>query len=132
MTNEVRACYPGPMIRLRASILGVLLFGLACNDGGADEDASAGDPPAAPTDLVVEPLGGGAHLTWEDNSDNEDEFMIMRKNGTGDFQEIASVTFDTVQYHDEPLTSGTSYTYMIMAVNADGQSSSNEVVFDAP
>jgi hypothetical protein len=28
--------------------------------------------------LTAEPLGGGAHLAWVDNSDDEDEFMVMR------------------------------------------------------
>jgi hypothetical protein len=132
LTIEQCACYPAPMTKLRASIVAVLFFGLAaCNDSG-EEESSVDNSPAAPTDLTVVPAGGGAHVTWTDNSDNEDEFVVMRKDGTAEFQEIASVPFDTVQYHDEPVTSGTSYTYMVMAVNADGESHSDEVVLDAP
>jgi hypothetical protein len=114
------------MHALRAAIL-ALSFITACSD-----EPATGDPPAAPTNLEVVQAGGGAHLTWADNSDNEDEFLIMRKEGTAEYQEIASVPFDTVQYHNEPLTAGASYTYKIVAVNADGEAESNEVTFDAP
>ncbi len=90
--------------------------------------------PAAPTGLTAEPRTGGAHLTWTDNADNETEFMVMRmKNGVDtDYAVTATVPFDTEQYHDAPLTSGGTYMYMIMAMNDDGESESDEVAFNAP
>jgi hypothetical protein len=129
LTELRKRCYVESMHLLRASILGLSFLStlVACS-----EEPATGDPPAAPTNLEVVQAGGGAHLTWEDNSDNEDEFLIMRKDGTAEYQELASVTFDSVQYHDEPLISGTMYVYKIVAVNADGESESNEVTFDAP
>lgn len=99
----------------------------ACGDDG-------GGAPAAPSGLAAEALSGGAHLTWTDNADNEVEFMVMRKRDgvDTDFTTVATVPFDTEQYHDAPLTSGTTYRYAIMAMNDDGETMSAEISFTAP
>ena len=68
----------------------------------------------APSELTVTQLGSGLHVTWKDNSTDEDEFAIERKAG-GSFGVIGSVTFDTVAFHDEPLNAGTVYTYRVRA-----------------
>lgn len=105
----------------------VLMLAAACGpatDGG-DEPGDAA--PAAPTGLTVERLGEGGHVTWTDVSDDEDEFVIHRKEGAGEFAERARVPFNTTQFHDEPLTDGATYTYMVMAVNAAGENASSEV-----
>jgi hypothetical protein len=107
----------------------IVLFGgllVGCSDDGGGGDTA----PAAPANLDVEQLGDGAHLTWDDVSDNEDEFMIMRKEDDGVYEEITRVTFNTEQFHDEPLDLGTIYTYMVMAVNDAGDAGSNEVDFE--
>lgn len=54
--------------------------------------------------------------------------MIMRKSGTGAYEHVTNVTFNTTQYHDEPVTAGTVYTYQVTAMNAAGEASSNEVM----
>jgi hypothetical protein len=53
-------------------------------------------------------LSGGAHLTWKDNTNNETQFMIQRKEmgSTAAYATVASPPFDTSQYHDAPLTAG--------------------------
>jgi predicted phage tail protein len=118
----------------RTTILLTLHLGLAsitaCG-GGDDEEAG---PPAAPEMLEAAVLGDGAHLTWVDASDDEREFMIMRMDVTagGDYEEVATVPFDTTQHHDAPLTPGTTYMFMVMAVNDAGDSESNEVEFMMP
>lgn len=116
---------------LRAVLLASLSISAlaSCADeGGAD------GPPAAPSGLTAEPLGGGAHLTWTDNSDNEVHFMVMRMEDGVDteYQQIAMTTFDTAQYHDTDVTAGGTYMYKITAMNEAGESDSNEVTFDAP
>jgi len=90
--------------------------------------------PAAPSTLAVTLLGGGAHLTWIDNSTDEDEFVIMRQlqGSDADMRELARVPFDTVTYHDEPITSGATYIYMVVATNAAGDAASNQATFVAP
>jgi len=108
-------------------VLASLLFA-GC---AADEPLQA---PAAPSTLAVSLLGAGAHLTWLDNSSDEDEFIVMRQQmGTdADMKELARVPFDTVTYHDEPIASGATYLYMVTATNAAGDASSNQATFVAP
>jgi hypothetical protein len=90
--------------------------------------------PAAPSTLGAELLSGGAHLTWKDNSSDETQFMVERKTGSaGTFTTVTSVTFNITQYHDAPLTSGTTYTYRIAAMNNAGMSPySNEAPITIP
>lgn len=105
--------------------ISIIVLVAACGGGGS--------APAAPSNLTAEPLGGGAHLTWQDNSDDETEFMIMRKlQADPDFETIATVGADETQYHDAPLTSGETYVYVVMAMNDAGASESGEIEFTAP
>lgn len=105
-------------------VLALLVVTVACGS-----EHGGGTPPAAPTGLAATKLGTGIHLTWTDNSSDEDEFMIMRKSGTGAYEEVGNVTFDTTQFHDDPVTAGTAYTYQVWAMNDGGHSMSNEVTF---
>lgn len=109
--------------RLRLVALSIALAACTSDDGVA---------PAAPTNLAVSPLGAGAHLTWKDNSSDESEFVIMRKAGTDAMAELARVPFNGTAFHDEPITPGTTYVYMIVATNENGESESNEATFVAP
>ena len=117
-----------------ATLFGVLASTAAC--GGDDDDNGGGDgvPPAAPSGLEVSALEGGAHLTWDDNSDNEAHFMVFRGEAGGELDVIASPTFDTAQYHDGDVTPGTTYVYAVLAMDEAGVASerSNEVEFTAP
>lgn len=108
--------------------IALALVGCAMDHGDADS------PPAAPTGLEASEVAGGAHLTWADNSDNEDHFMVMRMEEGVDteYDEISTQTFDSVQYHDGDVTSGSTYMYKIIAMNSAGESESNEVSFTAP
>jgi len=91
--------------------------------GGADA------PPVAPTELAISSVTGGGHLTWKDNSDNEDHFMVMRMPQGGVYDDIDTLTFNATQYHDSSVTAGTTYVYQIMAMNSAGEATSNEVTF---
>lgn len=103
-------------------MLGLLLVVTSCSDANTM-------PPAPPTNLAVSAVGGGAHLVWVDNSDDEDQFVILRKTASTSYGEVGMVPFDTSQYHDGIVIAGTAYTYMITAINAGGEASSNEVQF---
>ena len=112
-----------------AALLSIVVA--AC--GNDDEHGGATTAPAAPSDLQVTVLSDGAHLTWSDNSDNEDHFMVMRKEqGGGEFDDVAMTTFDIEQYHDGSVTSGKTYLYKVIAMNGAGEASSAEVTFAAP
>ena len=102
----------------------------SASGGGGGGAATA---PTAPTGLMVEPLGAGLHVTWTDASDNEDNFVLERHDGSGTFAEVVTLPFDSNQYHDEGgLTSGTTYTYRVGAMNAVDMSYSAEVSAAAP
>lgn len=111
-------------------ILGFVLSGLLYLSAGCgSEDGNTDSAPAAPTNLAVSNLSGGAHLTWVDNANNEEMFMIMRKAQGGAYGDIEMLTFNTTSYHDASVTAGTTYLYMVMAMNEKGEASSNEVTF---
>ena len=63
---------------------------------------------------------------------DEDEFVIMRKEGTAAMAELARVPFNGMTYHDEPITSGATYVYMVVATNDNGDSESNQAMLVAP
>ena len=93
-------------------------------------------PPAAPTDLVVEkdlvdPLQ--INLAWVDHADNEAGFSIERKVSTSAFSQVgvagsSAGTGLQVEYHDTGLLPDTTYTYRVSAFNIGGDHSnySNE------
>lgn len=111
---------------MRSAIAIVLLGLTACSgDHGGDAESA----PAAPTGLVASELAGGAHLVWTDNSDNEEHFMIMRREDGGEYVEVDMVDFDTTSYHDTAVTAGTTYTYQVWSMNSKGEGMSNEVTF---
>jgi len=91
-------------------------------------------PPAAPTNVSITLLGAGAHVTWVDNSSDENEFVILRMQVGTDSQlrELARVPFNTTAYHDEPITAGATYMYAVHASNAAGEAASTTATFVAP
>ncbi len=116
-----------------------LAFAVACSS--SDDTNGVGDPgvadpgaPSAPSDLVASQIGGGIHLTWKDNSSDESEFQVERKEGAGTFAKIASVVFDTLQFHDTSVSAGKTYRYRVRAASSSGARSTptNEVQADAP
>jgi len=123
------------MSAFRACVV-VSIFALAAASGCLDAPAGAGGDaaPAAPSNLTVVPREGAAHVTWTDNSDDEDHFMVKRKpQGGAMYEVVATVPTDKTVYHDAAVTSGTTYTYQIVAMNAAGDASlSTEVDFAVP
>ena len=64
-------------------------------------------------------------LIWEDNSDNEDNFVIERKVGTeGAFSTIVTLPAETTKWRDDNNANlyNTPYIYQIKAVNTFGES----------
>ena len=93
--------------------------------------ATPGDftPPAAPTNLVATPTDGGANLSWDANSEFDfDEYVIYRGTTSGGpYTEVDRD--DATSWGDGGLTNGTTYYYVITAVDTSGNESgdSNEV-----
>ncbi len=90
--------------------------------------------PIAPSNLTATPLGAGAHLTWKDNSMDESEFVIMRMRMGTDIAptELGRVPFNGTAFHDEPIVTGATYMYQVVATNVNGESESNQATFVAP
>ena len=117
---------------MKSGLLAVALLTVAAacssSSGGGTKT-----PPAAPSTLGVAPLGGGAHLTWTDNATDEDGFVVMRKNTGGTYALLATTPFDIVTYHDDTVSSGSSYVYEVYATNGAGASAfSNEATIAVP
>jgi hypothetical protein len=111
-----------------AAILASASLLAAC--GGHD---GGGAPPVAPGGLTAEPLAGGAHLAWTDNSDDEEMFMIYRMaDGDAGYTLVDDVPFDTTTFHDTGVTGGVTYMFKVSAMNGGGETDSNEVEFVAP
>lgn len=47
-------------------------------------------------------------------------------------RELSRVPFNANSFHDEPITAGATYMYMVVATNDDGESESNQATFVAP
>jgi len=70
-------------------------------------------------------------LAWNDNSDNEDNFVLERKNVGGAFATIASPAANATLYTDNTVQPLSDYIYRIKATNTGGDSSySNELSFN--
>ncbi len=92
------------------------------NEASATTDALP-NPPAAPSSLAATAAGTDAiNLTWTDNADNEDGFRIERKEGAGAYVEIATPGANVESHSDTGLNPSTTYTYRVVAYNADGDS----------
>jgi hypothetical protein len=84
--------------------------------------------PNAPSSLNSSVIGTAVNLTWTDNSDNEDNFILERKVDSGTFAVLAgSIPADTENYNDSTTAPLHTYTYRIKAHNSFGDSDySNE------
>lgn len=92
--------------------------------------------PADPTDFTATPDDGDVDgtevsaidLSWTDNADNEDEYILERCSGVGcsSWEVIATLPADSESYRDTSVTDdfsdGTYYSYRLKASNAGGDS----------
>jgi hypothetical protein len=119
-------------MKLLASL--AVAFTLLSQGACTSSTSSSTEAVKAPSELSVEPLDGGAHLTWHDNSDNEAEFMIERKMTGEDWKNAGMVPFNTTSFHDPNLMAGATYMYRVMAMPKSGEhgSYSNEATCMGP
>ncbi len=98
----------------------------------AEVSATPSEPsaPESPSNLqVTGKTDSQISLSWTDNADNEDAFIIERKLGTGGtYAVLDTVTANVTAYDDTGLESETAYCYRVKASNGIGDSGySNEV-----
>ncbi len=102
----------------------------AVNEAGKSEGVSLSvqvpeeiSIPKAPSDLnATEITSDSVTLKWSDNSDDETGFKILR-----DGEVIATLDENTTEYTDENLSSNTTYTYIVVAINEGGESESDPI-----
>ncbi|MEM9172665.1 MAG: LamG-like jellyroll fold domain-containing protein [Pseudomonadota bacterium] len=95
-----------------------------------DGDPTNDEPPVAPTNLQATAVGDSEiSLQWQDNADNETEFIIERRSTNNGFQSIGSVIANVTSLEDRNnLAPNTQYDYRVMARNAEGQSDYSNAV----
>ena len=77
-------------------------------------------------------LGGGGHLTWKDNSTNEENFLLERITN-GVFKQFKMTGANITSVKITGLTPGTSYTFRVRAAAGDAYSAySNNAVAITP
>jgi alpha-tubulin suppressor-like RCC1 family protein/subtilisin family serine protease len=103
-------------------------FGLG-GDSDYSNEATALMPErvSSPSNLTAAALGlDQIELQWTDNSNNEDGFLIQRKDPGGVFFDLVQV--QDSMFVDTGLSPGLKYTYRVCAYDSEGQSRfSNQV-----
>ena len=85
-------------------------------------------PPAAPSNLnASSPSASSVNLSWSDNSNNENTFLIERREGSGAFVQVATAFANATTYLDNNLSAGTTYSYRIRSANHIGESTYSNV-----
>ena len=94
------------------------------------ETATTVPPPAAPTGLTASAGDATVGLVWEASS-TAASYRIKRASGGGAYVEIAGGVQAT-SYLDSSVTNGVTYSYVVVAVNAGGNSADSNVVMATP
>lgn len=113
-----------------------LLLFAGCGGGGGDNAASAAAPvapataPLAPINLVANSGDAQASLTWSASS-NATSYHVKRAtiNG-GPYTQVGAPT--AAAYTDSSVTNGTTYYYVVSALNAVGESANSTQVSALP
>jgi hypothetical protein len=141
-TIEQLGTYSVPNYTFAAtSILNGASFRLAfSNDAGTDVSnavtlhvgTSGGTVPARPTGLTASAVSSNQiNLSWNDNSGNENGFIVQRKIGaTGIYATISTnpspLPANSTAYFDTGLSQGTPYYYQVIATGSPNSDPSNE------
>ncbi|MDO6427948.1 hypothetical protein Q4489_13045 [Thalassotalea sp. 1_MG-2023] len=102
---------------------------LAVDFGASTCRSSTGSNPGGNTGSLVAPnnlTGTGnsnsINLTWNDNANNEDQFVIQRSSAGSSWTTIATPTANSESYIDSGLTENTTYYYTMYAENSTHRS----------
>ena len=84
-------------------------------------------PPAAPQSLIATALNGGADLSWLANGESDlDGYNVYRATSSGGpYTKVNSAVVATNAYTDSGLTNGTTYYYVVTAVDTSNNESTD-------
>lgn len=89
---------------------------------------ASGTAPDAPTGLGATPSETEIVLDWTDNADDETDYVVERKVGSGGtYSTLATKAADVETHTDATAEAGITYYYRVGAVNAVGTTYSGEV-----
>lgn len=93
----------------------------AAGNSALSAEANAVTSLQAPSSLTASTVSSSQiNLSWADNSNNELDFKIERKTGTGgDYAEIATVAANSTSFPNTGLLASTQYFYRVRARTAD-------------
>ncbi len=105
-----------------------------CSSNTVDIQTLQQGPPAAPTNLrAIGSTSTRINLYWQDNSSNENQFIVLRKNVSTNqqgYSKIATLDRNTPFYSDGKVSPNTRYRYRVYSsINGEllDQCSSNSV-----
>jgi alpha-tubulin suppressor-like RCC1 family protein/subtilisin family serine protease len=89
--------------------------------------------PAAPSNLTATLVSTTqADLRWVDHSNNETNFLIQRKVGSGSYTTLVTLGANVTSYSNTGLTLGKQYSYRVLAKNIAGNSAYSNVATVTP
>ena len=110
------------------AMLGVALLLLVSSEASQ----AGGPPPAAPTNLEAMVVQDALKITllWDDNADNEQQFMLERSStgADGPWGVAGLLPVDSTSHNDSGLEDNVTYWYRVAASNAAGTSDYSNVV----
>ena len=84
----------------------------------------AGTPPAAPSNFISTGTSSSQiNLSWTDNSNNEDAFIIEKSMDGSSYVIMTTTSANAISYVDNSVSSATTYLYKIRSKNSAGFSS---------
>jgi uncharacterized membrane protein len=83
---------------------------------------STSTAPAAPSGLAASAGARAINLTWQDNSADENGFVVERRSGGSAFAQIATTATNATAYSDTTAASGIAYDYRVEAFGGGGTS----------
>jgi len=112
--------------------LSVLAFLGACGggSGGSTGGGGGGNPPGVPNGLTATFGNASVTLSWTASSGATSYHVKRSTTSGGSYTTIASPT--TANYTDSGVTNGTTYFYVVSALNANGESANSSEVKATP
>ena len=88
-------------------------------------------PPAPVTDLTADGGDGEVRLSWSENPE-ADSYIVKRSNTSGGPYTVLADQVAETSYTDTEVENGTTYYYIVTAVNASGESPPSDEVSATP